>query len=705
MKKVITEGLTDQYGDIIKLWIIRTLYDLKGYMLMSVRYGLDDYERLFNLLAQKQLVEKYEDDAISRKALRKVLKPLSEQYEKVVSTGFKGTLFDNADKLADLVGLNKTEKRILVFGVLLQSVKELEDVTDILGDVSLHVLINVLSVLVDRERSQVRQALSVDGLLNRTGLFRVQRDSRSQIIYHIRIMDDIPTVLLDEGQPDILKAMTLFFVQGQKPQLSSDAFSYLHKDYRFLLTYLKHATSVGKKGVNILLFGAPGTGKTEIVRTLANDLGVSLYEVTTNLDNHNDDDEDDRARIDSYLLCQQILKRKTHTLVMFDEIEDAFIRDGAMERFGIRTSVDAKKGKYNHMLEVNPVPTIWVSNVISHIDEAIIRRFDFVLEMKIPPQSVRAGIIKSYVSSLNVSEEWIRRAAKNEHLAPALVSRAVDVVSDLSIQDPKQAEDHLERVLGNTLNAMGYSKKLVTGRRSPMTYRLDVLNADYDLFQLEAGLVKQASGNFCLYGPPGTGKSEYARHLADYLDKPLIVKRASDLLSAFIGETEKNIKSMFEQANDEDALLLCDEADSFLRDRNMARESWEVTQVNELLTQMEQFDGLFMCSTNLMEALDQASLRRFDLKIKFDYLKPDQVWALFQQTLSDHDVIKFNGIAAWEKKLRAMQGITFGDFATVVRQNRFVADGLDPKSLYEGLVREVKFKQYGAFKGIGFVVS
>lgn len=702
MKTLMTEGLTEQYGDIIKLWIIRTLLDLKGYMLMSVRYGLDDYERIFTLLGQKQLIDKYEDEAIPRKTLRKTLKPLSDQYEKAAKKPFEGVLFNNADKLAELVGLNEAEKRILVFGVLLESVKELEDVTDVLGDVSLHVLINVLSVILDIERSQVRQALAVDGLLNRTGLFRVQRDSRSQIIYHISIMDDIPAVLLDDGQPDILKAMTLFFVQGQTARLPKQAFDYVNDDYDFLFSYLKHATDIGKKGVNILLFGTPGTGKTELVRTLANDLAVTLYEVTTNLDNSEDDD--DRARIDSFLLCQQILKRKKQTLVMFDEIEDAFIRDGNMERFGIRTSADAKKGKYNHMLEVNPVPTIWVSNVISHIDEAIIRRFDYVLEMKVPPQSTRADIIKSYAGALNVSDDWIKRVAKNEHLAPALVSRAVDVVSDLSIQEPKQAEEYLERVLGNTLNAMGYRKKLVTGRQSPMTYRLDVLNADYDLFKLQEGLVKQANGNFCLYGPPGTGKSEYARHLADYLDKPLIVKRASDLLNAYVGETEKNIRSMFEQANDEEALLLCDEADSFLRDRSRARESWEVTQVNELLTQMEQFDGLFLCSTNLMEALDQASLRRFDLKIKFDYLKPEQVWALFKQTLADHQLEIVADVEEWEKKLRAMQGVTFGDFATVVRQNRFVAESLDPQALYDGLKREVTFKQYGAFKGMGFII-
>lgn len=72
----------------------------------------------------------------------------------------------------------------------------------------------------------------------------------------------------------------------------------------------------------------------------------------------------------------------------------------------------------------------------------------------------------------------------------------------------------------------------------------------------------------------------------------------------------------------DDSVLLLDEADSFLRDRTSAQRSWEVTQVNELLTQMERFEGLFICSNNLIDRLDSASIRRFDFKIMLSYLKP-----------------------------------------------------------------------------------
>lgn len=84
------------------------------------------------------------------------------------------------------------------------------------------------------------------------------------------------------------------------------------------------------------------------------------------------------------------------------------------------------------------------------------------------------------------------------------------------------------------------------------------------------------------------------------------MKKASELISKWVGGTEKNIANAFEQASDENAILMLDEVDSYLMDRSNANQQWEVTQVNEMLTQMESFQGIFIASTNLMGNLDQA---------------------------------------------------------------------------------------------------
>ena len=689
--------ILDQYKKIIRLWLIRALHDLRGYSKIDIKYDLEEHERIFSVLGLKYLIDKYEDRHLKKKKFKKILLPISKACE-ADKMAFKGALFSNTDELGRLTGLSETEKSLLIFGILLNSVQELEEVFDIIGSISSYAIPNVLSVILGINRTEIRKALSKSGLLNRTGLLTVEQNDRSQLLYQISVMNDISGVLLDDDKPDIMKSLTRFFSLGHKPKLNPEDYKHIQQDYKLLFTYLQSAAKKRNKGINILIYGPPGTGKTELVRTLAKDLKFSLYDVNTG----SSEDEDYRPRLDSYRLCQQVLKRKTETMILFDEIEDTFIRDGSMERFGIRTSTDAQKGSYNHLLEVNPLPTIWVSNVVNHIDEAIIRRFDYVMELKIPPRSTRIRILKKYTKELNVTDKWMEQISTNENLAPALISRAVKVVKELGKTETAQTEANMERILSNTLEVMGYDKTLSSSHSSPITYRVDALNPDYDLDSLQKAVQKKPEGRFCLYGPSGTGKSEFARHLAKELDMPLLLKRASDLLDPYVGMTERNLSSMFEQAKDENALLLLDEADSFLRDRSRSRESWEITQVNELLTQIEQFKGLFFCTTNLMETLDQASLRRFDLKIKFDYLKPDQSWTLFKQTLKDLQE-KESQLEDWKEKVHSMQGVTPGDYATVAHQNRFSGKPLDAEALYKGLQREVEFKQYGAFKGIGFI--
>jgi SpoVK/Ycf46/Vps4 family AAA+-type ATPase len=96
-----------------------------------------------------------------------------------------------------------------------------------------------------------------------------------------------------------------------------------------------------------------------------------------------------------------------------------------------------------------------------------------------------------------------------------------------------------------------------------------------------------------------------------------MIRRASDLVSKFVGETEQQMAAMFREAEAEKAVLLLDEADSFLQDRRHAQRTYEVTEVNEMLQGMERFAGIFICTTNLMDSIDQAALRRFTFKIQF----------------------------------------------------------------------------------------
>lgn len=91
-------------------------------------------------------------------------------------------------------------------------------------------------------------------------------------------------------------------------------------------------------------------------------------------------------------------------------------------------------------------------------------------------------------------------------------------------------------------------------------------------------------------------------------------------------------------AADDGAILLIDEADTFLRDRDRAHHGWEFSHVNELFTQMERFAGVPVMCTNRYHQLHAAALRRSDNKGTLDYLSADQQLALFEECVQPYGI-------------------------------------------------------------------
>ena len=199
--------------------------------------------------------------------------------------------------------------------------------------------------------------------------------------------------------------------------------------------------------------------------------------------------------------------------------------------------------------------------------------------------------------------------------------------------------------------------------------------------------------SLCLYGPPGTGKSAFVRHLAETLELPVVMKRASDLLEAYVGNTKKSIAKDFQEAMDKEAFLIFDEADSLLGDRRYAVRNWEVSQVNEMLTWMENHPLPFACTTNLMDRLDQASLRRFTFKCHFDFLGEEQLRLAFE---------RFFGVTVTPRQVTGMSGLTPGDFALVDKKARIIGCETDRNALVDMLKQELEAKESRPGRPMGF---
>jgi SpoVK/Ycf46/Vps4 family AAA+-type ATPase len=170
-------------------------------------------------------------------------------------------------------------------------------------------------------------------------------------------------------------------------------------------------------------------------------------------------------------------------------------------------------------------------------------------------------------------------------------------------------------------------------------------------------------------------------------------RRASDLMSPFVGETEQNIAEAFAIAAERGALLLIDEAESFLYRREAGQRSWEVRQVNEMLVQLEHLRAPFVATTNLAHNLDAATQRRFTIRTTFKAMTPNQAKELFEATFA----------VAWPQRLSVHEGQTQGDFAVVAHRARLLGER-DPNVLVVWLREEIEARGELARGPVGFHV-
>jgi SpoVK/Ycf46/Vps4 family AAA+-type ATPase len=249
------------------------------------------------------------------------------------------------------------------------------------------------------------------------------------------------------------------------------------------------------------------------------------------------------------------------------------------------------------------------------------------------------------------------------------------------------------------LKARGVSYRKNGYRFDKYRYDLSLLNADSDIDTLVKNIQKSPVGNICMYGPSGTGKTAFAHFVAQELDMELVHKQAAELFGKYVGETEKNISAMFSKTNPQKQIIFLDEADSFFRSRESGIYEWQLTQVNQLLTSIEGFDGLCICSTNLIDNFDSASFRRFTVKIKFDYLTADQRQKMF---ITDAESYGLNFTESQQRKIKNMNFLTPGDFAAVRNKNRMLNNIKTADDLLEALNSELSCKHQTKQSHIGF---
>ena len=676
---------------IVRLWILRLLVPLGVQKDMINDDGFRD-QMIANAIGLKStcgLTGKKIDRLIIRETLQQLHRECENQHP---VPSVPECLASNIERLTKIVPLSKLDCRIIEFAVLLHSEGMLSDVAENLGSLTTHKTFRVLSILLNLPEQDIRNAFNGQGTLAKSGLVLIDRRSTYQFRSKIELLSESFSDLMLSSEIDLSTILRSRVTQTSKTSLKIESYSHIQNTLDIMLPYLANSLETKRVGVNIFVHGAPGTGKSELARLIAQEAGCELYEVASQ--DENDEPLKGRERLRSLIAAQSIFS-KSRALILFDETEDIF-NDSS---FASKSTAQTHKAWVNRSLELNPVPTIWLSNS-GRIDPAFVRRFDIFFELPLPTKQQRKRILINSCGDL-LDMATVDRISESEYLSPAVITRAASVGTSIKNQiDSETMPGIIQHLISNTLKGQRHRViKQNDPNRLPDIYDPAFIHADVDMISVVSGLESSKSGRVCLYGPPGTGKTAFGRWLSEQLNTNLLVKRGSDLISRFVGGTEENIADAFQEADQEKAILLIDEVDSFLQDRRGAQRSWEVTGVNEMLTQMESFSGIFIASTNLMESLDQAALRRFDLKVRFDYLKLEQVWQLFLSYCESFRLpLPNNKLEALVSRLTKL---TPGDFAAVARQHKF-RPILATDEFVEALKRECAVKENGNRVSIGF---
>jgi tRNA A37 threonylcarbamoyladenosine biosynthesis protein TsaE len=570
----------------------------------------------------------------------------------------------NIDLFAAAVGLDELERAIFRFVYYTDSDSSFGALcTRIIGTRSVDTQ-GLAAMCLDAGAAEIWARLR-RGPLQRLGIVGVANNASGSFAYFVpdRLVRALqpPSVTLADMERRLIGAPLL-------PHLSAADYEHVARERDFLLRLLRGALRDRRKGVNILVYGVPGTGKTEFCKVLARALGCDLFSVG---EADEEGSEPSRwERLDALRLGDQLAGGRGKSLLLFDEMEDVLW--DRMRRSGSKVFL-------NRLLEKNQVPVLWTANDIGGFDPAFLRRMTFAFEMKPMSKSARIRLWTGYAAreGLQLAPGQAERLARQHIVSPGLMTGAVGAVSMAN-----GGAEEIDFVIGSLAKSSGVVTPVATAGGA---FTPELTNADLDLCQLQAALAAPGAPRdyaLCLYGPPGTGKSAFARELAAATGLEPVIKRGSDLLSKWIGETERKLAAAFETARQDGAFLIIDEVDGLLWSREGATRSWEVSMVNEFLVQLETHPLPFACTTNHLDRIDPAALRRFTFKIRFDYMTAPQARAAYRQFF-DVDP---------PARLDSLQHLTPGDFAVVAKKRRMLTAGKGEPNLVRLLEQEVEAK-------------
>lgn len=594
-------------------------------------------------------------------------------------------------EIEKLMHLTPDERRLLEVLWLL-SIEKLEEVVT---PYAISQTTGFLSLYCGLGEQQIRYLMRDSSRLNRFGC--IQRSGRGCCI-HAKIR-----YFLDGLSDEPLASS--FYWRDENEVLPTAFFGSLATDHLPLLKRL--LTGAKGRKLNILLYGAPGTGKTSFARVLAHETGRIAYQVQQRPKDKRGDFCEAKAEIRYAAL--EICDEQTESdssLIIVDEA-DALLRcnnPGLSELLGGLSTTTGDKGLLNDLLDRIETPTVWITNTdAAELDSSNRRRFDYAIRFDPLTREQRLQIWRNAVSRTDFSERLeetdLQRLSDDYPVSAGVIARALENVKRMDATK-EETVTALRCLLDRQCELSGTPPASEAALLPTKGYSIEGLNirSSIPLAKVETAVRRFLDDstraadldaprmNILLSGVPGSGKTEFVKHLAASLGRPLLMRRASDLKSKWVGETERNIAAAFRMARAKRAILFLDEIDTFLDDREAVGAGHEKSMVNEVLQQMEAFGGVFVGTTNFSDRLDPAVARRFTFKVELDYLDQDGVrlfWRRYFGTEPGEEVCR---------RLARMDRLTPGDFRTVRQELYYLGGDVDDDDRLEALASELAAK-------------
>ena len=530
-----------------------------------------------------------------------------------------------------------------------------------------------LGWLLDACPAGVRRLFRADGRMLQSGLVSVDEDQRLTLARRLNRLawsvegGDVRRLLLG-GEGD--------------SELDWSDFEHLGTVLRDVERLIRGAAEQGVHGVNILVYGAPGTGKTAFCQTLAKHLGLALFSVG---ESGSAGEEPGRSeRLSELLLAQALLAADRRAVLLFDEMEDLLVGagDGAAFGFAPQPASGASRVFLHRLLERSPTPTLWTTHDAQALHPAVLRRMTYAVRMQALPVSVRTRIWSRQLAlhGIEATQDDARVLARQFEDSPGLAAAAAATahICQGGLDVARRCVQSLSAAMGPDMQARRASAQFLADAGVDAPFDPSLIEADIDLVALADRLAGAETRAFslCLQGPPGTGKTASLHYLAERLERDLVELRGGELLGMWPGETERNLADAFASAAAQGTFLVIEQAEALLAERH-ASVGWEASAGSELLAWLANHPLPFACTAGDDLRLDQAVLRHFVFRCAFGFLGPATAARAFRLWFG-RDL---------PADLRLPASLTHGDFRMVRRRAALFGE-LDSDETLVAMLRE-----------------